>query len=111
MPVIITLSDDLAERLQTQAQSQRLSLEQWALTILGHAAEHQQEFQTWATLNRQRFALIRKRYTSSLNESEERELAELQAAVAKAMEPWDRELIQKLEPYEKLATQLSHAND
>ena len=111
MPVTITLSDDLAARLQMQAQSQRLSLEQWALTILGHAAEHQQELQTWARLNQRRFALIRKQYTGSLSESEERELVELQAAVAKALEPWDREMIENLEPYEKLASQLSQAND
>lgn len=111
MPVTITLSDDLAARLQMQAQSQRLSLEQWALTILGHAAELQQELQTWAALNQRRFALIRKQYTSGLNELEERELAELQTAAAKALEPWDREMIEKLEPYETLATQLSHSND
>jgi predicted transcriptional regulator len=59
MPVTITLNDELAARLQSQAQARRLSLEQWALTILGHATD-------------------------------EREWSELQAAVAKALEPWDR---------------------
>jgi hypothetical protein len=111
MPVTITLNDELAGRLQSQAQARRLSLEQWALTILGHATEHPEELQTWVTLNHRRFALIRQRYTSGLNETDERELAELQSAVAKALEPWDRELTEKLAPYENLATQLSSAND
>lgn len=111
MPVTITLTDDLAARLRMQAQAQLLSLEQWALTILGQAAEHQQELQTWVTLNQRRFALIRQRYTGGLNESEERELAELQAAVAKTLKPWDREMSEQLEPYETLAAQLSHAHD
>ncbi len=111
MPVTITLNDNLVTLLQMQAQAQRLSLEQWALTILGHAAEHPWEFQTWVALNSRRFALIRQRYTSGLNEADERELETLQAAVAKALEPWDRELIAKLESYEILAAQLSHSND
>lgn len=107
MPVTITLNDNLAAALQRQAQAQFISLEQWALTILGHAAEHQQELQTWATLNHRRFALIRQRYTSGLNESEERELADLQAAVAKSLAAWDREMSEQLEPYETLAAQRS----
>lgn len=111
MPVTITLNDELATRLHQQAQAQRLSLEQWALTLLGHATEHPQELQTWAMLNQRRFALIRQRYTTNLSEAEERELAALQATVAQTLEPWDRDLNQKLEPYETLAAQLSSAHD
>ena len=110
MPVTITLNDDLAGRLHQQAQAQHLSLEQWALTVLGHATEHPQELQTLATINQRRFALIRQRYTGGLSEAEERELAALQATVAQTLEPWDRELNEKLEPYEALAAQLSSAN-
>jgi hypothetical protein len=92
MPVTITLSDELAARLHQQAQAQRLSLEQWALTVLGYATEHPQELQTWAALNQRRFALIRQRYTSGLSEANERELAALQATAAQTLEPWDRAL-------------------
>ncbi|HMV87582.1 MAG TPA: hypothetical protein PLD20_15525 [Blastocatellia bacterium] len=111
MPVTITLNDNLAAQLLGQAQAQLLSLDQWVLTILGQAAEHQQEFQTWAALNQRRFTLIRQRYTSGLNEAEERELAELQASVARALDPWDREMGKQLEHYESLAAQLSQTHD
>ena len=111
MPVTITLNDEMAARLQRQARAQCLSTEQWALTILGHATEYPQELQTWAALNHRRFELIRQQYTSGLNEADERELAELQTAVAKSLEPWDRELSEKLAPYEALAAQHSSAND
>jgi hypothetical protein len=80
MSVTITLNDDLVLRLQAQAQARRLSLEQWALTVLDQAAAGSQELQTWAALNRRRAELIRRRYTGGLSEAEDRELAELQAA-------------------------------
>lgn len=35
MSMTITLTEDLAGRLRVQAQTQQLSVEQWALTILG----------------------------------------------------------------------------
>lgn len=111
MPVTITLNDNLAALLQMQALTQRVSLEQWALSILGQAAEHPRELQTWAALNQRRFALIDKKHSVGLDEAEERELAQLQAAVAGLLEPWDRALIEKLEPYETLAAQLSHSDD
>jgi len=111
MPVTITLNDELALRLQAQAQARRLSLEQWALTVLDQATAGSQELQTWAALNRRRAELIRRRYTSGLSEAEERELAELQAAVDQTLEPWDRELSSRLAHYEAQAAQLSHPDD
>jgi hypothetical protein len=111
MPVTITLNDTLAVRLRSQAQARQLSLEQWTLTVLGQIAEDPQEFQTWTTLNERRGELIRQRYTSGLNEAEENELAGLQDAVDKMLEPWDQQLSQRLASYEAQATQPSHAND
>jgi hypothetical protein len=104
MPVIITLNDELAVRLQAQAQAHRLSLDQWAPAVPDQATAGSQELQTWASLNR-------RRYTSGLSEAEERELAELQAAVDRALEPWDRELSGWLARYEAQAVQLSHPDD
>jgi len=92
MPVTITLNDELAVRLKAQAQARRISLEQWALAALDQATAGSQELQTWAALNRRRAELIRRRYTVSLSEAEDCELAELQAAVDRTLEPWDREL-------------------
>lgn len=95
MPVTITLNDNLAVRLRSQAQARQLSLEQWALTVLGQVAEDPQEFQTWATLNQRRGELIRWRYTVGLSEAEEHELEQLQAAVDQMLEPWDQQLSQR----------------
>jgi hypothetical protein len=111
MPVTITLNDELAVRLQAQAQARRLSLEQWALTVLDQATAGSQELQTWAALNRRRAELIRRRYNGGLSEAEESELDELQSAVDRTLEPWDRELSRRLALYEAQAAQLSHTND
>jgi len=111
MPVTIILNDDLVLRLQAQAQARHLSLEQWALTVLDQATAGSQEFQTWAALNRRRAELIRRRYTGGLNEAEDRELAELQAAVDRTLEPWDQELSRRLALYETQTGQLSHIDD
>lgn len=111
MPVTITLNDTLAVRLRSQAQARQLSLEQWTLTVLGQVAEDPQEFQTWTTLNERRGELIRQRYTSGLNEAEENELARLQDAVDKMLEPWDQQLSRRLASYEASVAQPAHANE
>jgi hypothetical protein len=111
MSVTITLNDDLVLRLQAQAQARRLSLEQWALTVLDQATAGSQELQTWSALNRRRAELIRRRYTGGLSEAEDRELAELQAAVDRTLEPWDQELSKRLALYETQTEQLSHIDD
>ena len=107
MAMTITLTDDLVGQLQVQAQSQQLSVEQWALTILGHAAEHPDELGSWANLNRRRFDLIQKRYSTGLDGTEANELRELQDAVAKLLEPADRRMLDMLRPYQQMAQQIS----
>ena len=110
MSVTITLNDNLAVRLRSQAQARQLSLEQWTLTVLGQVAEDPQEFQTWTTLNQRRGELIRLRYTAGLSEAEENELEQLQATVDRMLEPWDQQLSQRLASYETQAAQPAHAN-
>lgn len=107
MQVTLTINDDLATVLRAQAMTQRLPFEEWALSILGYAATHPQETQTWALLNKRRFTLIRKQFSVGLSEAEQQELAQLQDKVAQLLEPWDRQLIEKLAPYESLVEQLS----
>ena len=111
MSMTITLTDDLVGRLRMQAQPRQISVEQWALTILGHAAEHPDELQNWANLNRRRFDLIRKRYSTGLDQAEEDELRQLQESVAEVLEPADRRMIDMLKPYQELAQQLSGPSD
>lgn len=102
MSMTITLTDDLVGQLQMQAQTQQLNVEQWVLTILGHAAEHPDELRSWASLNRRRFDLIQKRYSTGLDPTEENELRELQDSVAKLLEPADRRMLGTLKRYQLL---------
>ena len=97
MSITITLDDDLAERLRSQAVARHLSTEQWVLAILGNASERPEHPPTWTELNARRLALIRKRYRVGLNESEERELETLQDAAAKVVEPADRRRLEHLQ--------------
>ena len=111
MSMTITLTDDLVGQLRMQAQPQQISVEQWALTILGHAAEHPDELRSWANLNRRRFDLIQKRYSTGLDGTEENELNELQDSVAKLLEPSDRRMLNNLNRYQQLAQQISGSSD
>ena len=111
MSMTITLTDDLAGQLRMQAQTRQLSVEQWALTILGHAAENPDELRSWANLNRRRFDLIQKRYSTGLDRAEEVELKQLQDSVAKLLEPADRRMLDALKPYRQLARQIAGSSD
>jgi hypothetical protein len=111
MSMTITLTDDLAGQLRMQAQTRQLSVEQWALTILGHAAENPDELRSWANLHRRRFDLIQKRYSTGLDRAEEVELKQLQDSVAKVLEPADRRMLDALQPYQQLARQIAGSSD
>jgi hypothetical protein len=111
MSVTITLNDDLVGPLRKQAQTRRVSVEQWALTILGHAVENPDELRSWANLNQRRFDLIQKRYSGGLDRAEEIELQELQDSVAKLLEPADRRMLDALKPYQRLAQQIAGSSD
>ena len=90
MSVTLILNDELAERLQVQARTRNLSVEQWALAILTNASERPDHPETWIDVNARRLALIRKRYTAGLNASEANELQTLQDDAAKMFEPVDQ---------------------
>jgi hypothetical protein len=100
MTLTITVSDELAQKLEAQAGSQRKSVEDWVLTILGHAVENPDELPTWSNLNKRRFELIEKKYTVGLDKSEEQEFHRLQDAVAKLLEPHDRQMLDLLNSYQ-----------
>ena len=90
MSVTLTLNDELAGRLQVQARTRNLSVEQWALAILTNASERPDHPETWTEVNARRLALIRKRYSTGLNALEEGELQTLQDDAAKVFEPVDQ---------------------
>lgn len=107
MPLTITLNDELAQRLETQAETQRVPVQKWAVMILSLAADRPHEFEVWSKINQRRNELIHKRYSSGLEAPEERELSELQEAVDRALEPWDQPMLDYLKPYEALAERLT----
>ena len=111
MPVIITLDDDLAQRLERQAHARQTTLQQWAIEILNRAPEFPDQPQAWRELNARRFALIHKRHHGGLTEDEAAELVELQATADRWLEPIDRQRLDLLKPYEELAQRLTQQSD
>jgi len=111
MSVTITLNDELAQRLGQQAHARKVSLEEWTLLVLSRAPEHPDQPDAWRELNVRRFEMIRKRHQRGLTESEEAELAELQAAADRWLEPIDRQRLEALAPFEELAQRLAGESD
>ena len=103
MPLTITLDDELAGRLQSQARARTVSAEQWALMILAQAIEHSDDEPSWKQLNRRRLELIHRKYHGGLDEAQESELTALQAVADKHLESLDRPRLDWLRPYEALA--------
>ena len=107
MTITIALKPETAEKLSRQAQGNTVTLQEWVVRILEDAADHNHGASEWTTLNARRLALIAKEFTSGLHEAEQAELATLQDAVAKACEPEDRRLLEKLAAWEGVTQQNS----
>lgn len=110
MPMTITLNDELAQRLQRQAEARRIPVQEWAIQVLTHAPEFPDQREAWRELNARRFQLIRKRHQGGLTEPEEAELAELQATTDRWLEPLDQQRLEMLKPYDELAQRLAHSS-
>jgi len=111
MSITITLDDELASRLERQAQTRRVSVQQWAVEVLNHAHGFPDQAEAWRELNARRFELIHRRHHGGLSKADEAELAELQATADRWLEPIDRRRLENLRPYEELAqrvTEQSH---
>jgi plasmid stability protein len=97
MALTITVKNDLAKRLRAQAAARKLSVEQWALSILTSAAQSPEDAESWTDLNTRRVALIRRRYETGLSKTQEEELARLQDAAAALLEPFDRRRLEHVQ--------------
>lgn len=111
MPVNITLHDELAERLERQAVSRKLTLEQWAIEVLSRAPQFPDQADAWRELNARRFELIRKQHNGGLSEGEAEELEELQETTDRWLEPIDRQRLEMLQPLEELAERLTRQSN
>ena len=74
MALTITVTDPLANRLQSEADLRKIPVEQFALEVLGQAVQGDE----WPPANRRRLALIGKQFATGLALEEAAELQELQ---------------------------------
>ncbi len=79
MSVVINVHDDLARRLQAEAASRRVSVEQLAITILDGAVPPPENDQDRGERNRRRLELIPKSTHCEITDREQAELDELQS--------------------------------
>ena len=90
MSVTVALDEELAGRLQQQADSLRVSLRDLAVGILQDAVQRSSAPEAWKNINARRLDLIALEYAQGLSTTEALELDALQEAVAKACEAAER---------------------
>ena len=105
MPITIQLDDDLADQLQRRAACRQLSLEEFALRLLGGALGELEAAETWELHNRRRLTLIRKSPASGLSASEQAELQDLQATLDQRLEPIDDQVLAGLQHLQQAMAQ------
>ena len=95
MSITITFQDDLAQRLESEARQQRVTVEELATTILDRAVRPARD--TWAGQNQRRLTLIRTSIRQSLTPEEQQELDNLQAVLDVRFEDFDAALKTQLD--------------
>lgn len=110
MSATLHLNDQLQNALRRQAEPHNLSWDQLALIILSEAVQPIADGD-WILLNQRRLELIGKKYEGELTEAERRELAALQAAAEKHLQPLDTPRLKWLDQIETRVEQLAHANE
>lgn len=96
MSITVTFHDDLAERLETEAMKQQISVEKLVTTILDRALSRTPD--CWGAQNQRRLALIRKSIQQTLTADEQEELRILQAVLDAWFEEFDAGLQVRIEP-------------
>lgn len=106
MPLTITVTDPLALKLQSEADSRKISVEQFALEVLGQAVQSEE----WAIANRRRLALIRKQFAGGLTAGEATELQELQRRADRHLESLDSQMLNDVTKMEKAGAEALDAS-
>lgn len=106
MPLTITVSDPLASKLQSEAASRQISVEQFALEVLGQAVPSD----AWVIANKRRLALIQKQFAGGLDPAEAAELQELQCRADQHLESLDSQMLNDVDEMEKAGAQALDAS-
>ena len=107
MSMVIHVHDDLARRLQSEAEQQKLPVEQLAITILDDAVPPSPTNGDWGRRNRRRFELIRKSTHCELTDREQAELDQLQSWLDEQFETFDAGLLARLDEMKQAIAQSS----
>jgi hypothetical protein len=112
MSVVINVHDNLARRLQAEAASRSVSVEELATTILDRAVPPFPAGRDWSQRNRRRLELIRKSTRCELTSQEQAELDQLQSWLDEEFQSFDAGLLNHLDEMKQtvkgLAAEQSH---
>jgi hypothetical protein len=109
MTLTINLDQALAVQLRKKAAARQLSVEEFAVRLLGEAVGQLEEMERWEQQNQRRLGLIRKSATTQLSAQEETELDALQSVLDRRLEPMDdRLLLAELDRMKKAVAALPH---
>ncbi len=99
MPITLTVADPLASSLQCEAERRHLSVEQFALHVLGQAVQGAD----WPAVNRRRTTLIQKQFAEGLTTAEAAELQALQLQADQHLELLDAQRLDDIARMQKAA--------
>ncbi len=108
MTFTLNLDEMLADQLRKQAAARHLSLEAFAVHLLGEAVEQLETSEQWEPDNQRRVALIRQSATTPLSAAEEEELEALQVALDQRLESMDDRLLATLQRMQHAVAALPH---
>ncbi len=106
MPFTITVTDPLAIKLQSEAASRKLPVEQLALKILEQAVQDDE----WSIANRRRLALIGQQFSAGLTAAEAAELQDLQCRADRHLESLDSQMLNEITKMEKAVAEALDAS-
>ena len=107
MSVMINVHDDLARRLQVEANHRGVTVEELAIAILECAAPDSNGGKERGQRNQRRLALIRKSSQSALSEHEQAELDQLQSWLDERFESFDAGLLDYAREMKQAVARLS----
>jgi len=108
MTLTINLDQAIAVKLRKKAAARQLSVEEFAVRLLGEAVEQLEETERWEQQNQRRVALMRKSATTQLSAKEETELDALQSVLDRRLEPMDDRLLAELDRMKKAVAALPY---